>query len=249
MIKAVIIDDEGKARETIRNIIGSYCSDVSIVAEARNVKTGLEVISRHEPEIVFLDIKMPDGTGFDLLNQLYKIEFKLIFITAFDEYAIQAFKFSALDYILKPVNPSSLIEAVEKAKDIIEAENIKLKLDTFLDNVDSPSKEPKKLVLNTHDSIYVVKTDDIIRCKSDQNYTEFFLNDEKKLVVSKTLKEYDEMLSNYGFFRVHQSHLINLSYMVRFDKSEGGFVVMKDEAYIPVSSRKRESLLQLFKNM
>lgn len=248
MIKTIIIDDEPRARDTIADILELYCKNVNVIAQAEDVKSGIKTISQNKPDVVLLDIKMPDGTGFDLLKQLDVIDFKVIFITAYEEYAIKAFKFSALDYILKPIDPDELIKAIEKAEQSFHQENTKLKLDAFYSNIENISKEVKKIVLKTFDSIHLVNVQDIIRCEADRNYTQFFFNDGEKLLVSKTLKEFDEILNEYGFFRAHQSHLVNMAYVKRYEKKGGGYLVMKDNSSITVSFRKKEQLLKLFKN-
>ncbi len=247
MINTIIIDDEQKARETIADILKLYCTNVNIIAQAEDVKSGIEAISQNKPDLVLLDIKMPDGSGFDLLKQLKIIDFKIIFITAYEEYAIKAFKFSALDYILKPIDPEELIKAIEKAGQSFNQENINLKLDAFYSNIENISKEVKKIVLYTFESIYIVNVQDIIRCESDRNYTYFYFIDGKKLFVSKTLKEFDEILNEYGFFRPHQSHLVNMNYIHRYEKHGGSYLIMKDNSKIPVASRKKNQLLELFK--
>jgi len=246
MIRTIIIEDEVKARETLANMLGMYCPSVQIIDQADCVEKGIKSIEYHDPELVFLDIQMPDGTGFDLLKKLKTPNFKLVFITAFEEYAIKAFKFSAIDYLLKPIDPEDLVETITKIEHIIEHENNQIKLKALLENIETISSEVKKIVLKTSESIHIVKVKDIVRCESSSNYTQFFFNDGKKILVSKTLKEFDELLSGYGFFRVHQSHLVNTQYIQSFEKGEGGFLVMTDNSKIPVSFRKKESLLKLF---
>lgn len=186
-----------------------------------------------------------DGTGFDLLKKFEKISFKVIFITAHEEHAIKAFKFSALDYILKPLTAGELLNAVEKVIDLKQKEETELKLSAFLSNLD----KIKKIVLKTAESIHIVQVKNIIRCEADVNYTTFFLDNDDKLVVSKTLKEYSELLEPSGFYRTHQSHLVNLDHILRYDKTEGGHLVMADESIVPVSSRKRDNLFKVFENM
>lgn len=249
MIRAIIIDDESKAREAINDLILLGGSNVNIIAEAENVENGINAIKEHKPDLVFLDIQMPDGTGFDLLKHFSNPDFKVIFITAFEEYALQGFKFCAIDYLLKPINPREFIKAIDKVKELSEKDNLKLQLEAFFSNIDDKNNQKKKLVLKTSESIHLVNVHDIIRCESDKCYTEFHLNNNKKIVVSKVLKEFDDLLNEYGFIRPHQSHLINLNYIESFEKSEGGFIRMCDNASIPVSSRKKESVLRIFENL
>ncbi|MCD4747129.1 MAG: LytTR family DNA-binding domain-containing protein [Bacteroidales bacterium] len=245
MISIVIIDDEPKARETIINILKLSKAGINIVGQAEDVSSGYDIIILKNPDLVLLDINLPDGTGFDLLKKFEKINFKVIFITAYEEHAIKAFKFNALDYILKPVTAGDLIQAVEKAGESIYKEETGIQLSALLSNLN----KIKKIVLKTAESIHLINVKDIIRCESDVNYTIFHLINDEKLMVSKTLKEYTELLESVGFFRTHQSHLVNLDHIVRYDKAEGGHLVMDDESIVPVSSRKKENLLMLFENM
>ena len=247
-MRTVIIDDEENARQTIIKMISQECDDVQIAAEAGDIKSGLEVINKYKPEIVLLDIQLPDGTGFDLLSKLENYDFKLIFITAYEEYAVKAFKFSAIDYLLKPFDPDQVKKALKRAREVMEKEDTQLKLNAFLSNIENISKEVKKIVLKTSDSIHLVNVQDIIRCQSDCNYTYFYLYGGKKLIVSRTLKEFDSMLTPYGFFRVHQSHLVNLNYMDYF-KKENEKIILKDGSSVPVSHRKKEQLIKIFNSL
>jgi two-component system LytT family response regulator len=248
-MRTLVIDDEEKARKTIIGFLSMYCKDVEVVAQAENVQSGINAINQHQPELVFLDINMPDGTGFDLLKLLGNFTFKLIFVTAYEEFAVKAFKFSAIDYILKPINPNELIEAVEKAKLLIDKENFELRYKAFLLNYENKLKPDKKLVLKTSESIFMVEVKDIVRCEADGGYTIFFLNDTRKIMVSKNLKEYEDMLTEFSFFRPHHSHLVNLNYMQSFEKRDGGYILMKDKSMVPVSTRRKDELLAVFENM
>ncbi len=245
MTSIVVIDDEPKARETIINILALCPVEISVVGEAEDVQSGYDIISKKNPDLILLDINLPDGTGFDLLKKFEKIRFKIIFITAHEEHAIKAFKYSALDYILKPVIAGELIRAVVKATDTLHIEETELKFAAFLSNLD----KLKKLVLKTSESIHIINVNDIIRCEADINYTTFYLKNGKKLLVSKTLKEYAELLKHSDFYRTHQSHLVNLDHISRYDKMEGGHLVMIDESIVPVSTRKKEQLFRFFENI
>ena len=249
MIKTIIIDDEVKARETIANMLQTYCSDIEVIAMAGSVKEGVKVLAKKKPDLVFLDIKMGDGTGFDLLRKLKEVNFMLIFITAFEEFAIRAIKFSALDYILKPLDPDELVNAVEKAKFTIEKENVSMRLEALYENLDVLNSNSKKIVLKTTSSVHIVNITDIIRCESEKNYTHFFTIDQEKITVSKTLKEFNELLMDYSFYRVHQSHLVNMAHVRRYDKQDGGHLVMDDNSTVPVSFRKKEDLMKAFKSL
>ena len=249
MIKAIIVDDEKRARETIRSLVELYCKNVTIVTEAEDIVNAESAITTHHPDIVFLDISMPGGNGFELLKKYRVLPFKLISITAHNEFAVKAFKYSALDYLLKPINPDELIAAVDKASSLIDKENLSQRLEIFMANMESKSTDVKKIVLKTSDSIHVINVNDIVRCEADRNYSSFFLTNKKTILVSTTLKDYDELLSSFNFFRVHQSHLVNLNHIERYEKKEGGCLIMKDGSTVPVSVRKKEELLVLLQNI
>jgi two-component system LytT family response regulator len=245
MISVLVIDDEQKARETIITILGMSKIDLQVMGEADSVKSGYELILEKHPDLVLLDITLNDGTGFDLLRKFEKIYFKVVFITAHEEYALQAFKFSALDYILKPLIAGDLLRAIEKAHESKLHDETELKISTFLSNLE----KIKKIVLRTSESIHIIPLKNIIRCEADVNYTTFYIDSGVKLLVSKTLKDYSDMLEPMGFFRTHQSHLVNLDYILRYDKVDGGHLVMADNSIVPVSSRKKEELFKLFEKM
>jgi two-component system, LytTR family, response regulator len=249
MMRTIIIDDEEKARKTIYNYLALSCKEVEVVAQADSVESGYQAIVDFKPDLVLLDINLTDGTGFDLLKKFDHISFKLIFITAYEEFAIKAFKFSALDYLLKPLNPQELVEAIEKAGKTIENENVELRFKAFINNFDNKPKTDKKLVLKTSENIHLVDIKDIIRCEADGGYTTFFLTDGRKILVSKNLKEYEDILTEYNFFRPHHSHLVNLTYMLSFEKRDGGSIVMKDKSMVPVSTRRKDELMNIFENL
>ncbi|MCB0805221.1 MAG: response regulator transcription factor [Bacteroidales bacterium] len=240
MFNAIIIDDESSARNALKNLLFAHCSAIQVLGEASNVREGIAAIKEHNPDLVFLDVQMPDGTGFDLLKQLPKVTFKVIFASAYDKFAIQAFRFSALDYLQKPIEAESLIEACAKLQSEDPISELRQKLDVLLTN----QNNFEKIALPTLDGIIFVKIKQICWCESDNNYTNFYLNDGKKIVVSKTLKEYDEMLTPFRFFRIHKSHLINLAYLARYRKGEGGSVVMEDGTELEVSRRRKEDFMQ-----
>lgn len=241
----LVIDDEDRARKSIVDLLQLSHFNIESITQAYNVKSGLEAIRNHKVDLLLLDINMPDGTGFDLLKKLDSIDFKIIFITAYEEYAIRAFGFSAIDYLLKPIDPAKLMEALEKARQLVEQESINLKLNALFANLENSNSECKKLILKTAENIYVVSTSDIIRCESDSGYTNFFLVDGKKILVSNNLKDYEEMLNGMGFYRIHQSHLINIKYIDHYSKTDGGAVIMKDNSNLPVARRKKDSFLKL----
>lgn len=240
MIRAIIIDDEFEGRNTIQNILNNFCENISVVGQAENVEEGVNLILRENPDVVFLDIKMPDGTGFDLLGKLSDIDFQVIFVTAFDQYALKAIKFSALDYILKPVDPQQLIDAVNKIKEpAVNFELITNKISTLLRNKNGF----ERITLPTLEGFKFINIKDIVRCEADNNYTRFFLNSGDVILVTKTLKEYDETLSGMDFIRVHQSHLVNIKFVDRYLKGDGGTIVMADGSEVEVSRRRKEEFL------
>jgi two-component system LytT family response regulator len=245
MNSIVVIDDETRAREAIIDILNLSNTDLQIVGQADSVESGYLVIKEKKPKLVLLDINLPDGSGFDILKKFEHIDFKIIFITAHEEYAVQAFKFSAVDYILKPIIAGELLAAIDRAFKEIIKEDTELKLGALLSNLD----KVKKIVLKTAESIHLINIKNIIRCESDVNYTHFYLDNGEKLLVSRTLKEFAELLEPTGFFRTHQSHLVNLDHVIRFDKMEGGHLVLADDSIVPVSSRKRETLFKVFEQM
>ena len=247
MMTAAIIDDEAPAREALNNMLRLFCPNVKIIGQANNVETGYELILSQKPEVVFLDIQMPDGTGFDLLKKFPTIDFKFVIITAYQEFAVKAFRFSAIDFILKPIDPNELINAVEKLNETIWEEEVNQKFQTFIENIQSDEKVPQKIILKTFDSVIVVDKDEVIRCESHNNYTMFYFISKPKVLVSKTLKEFEDMLSSSGFFRSHQSHLVNLNYVKCYKRFPESSILMSDDTTVPVSVRKRDILINLLK--
>jgi two-component system LytT family response regulator len=235
MTQAIIIDDLPHSRAALRADLKDYCPQVEVIGEADGVISGAKLLKDTEPDIVFLDIQMNDGTGFDLLEILPEKNFKLIFTTASNEHAIRAFRFSAVDYLLKPIDPLLLQEAVKKA-----SRGQRERIATLKSHLEGHSQ---RLVLNSQDKVRVVEIAEIIQCESNGSYTIFFLKDGEQVLVTKTLKEFDDLLSPAGFIRAHQSHLVNLSHIREFVKSDGGMLVMKDKTQIPVASRKRASVV------
>lgn len=243
-MKAIIIDDEPANNELMRTLLRTYAPHVELVGEAGSVAEGCREILRLRPDLIFLDVEMEDGTGFDLLRNLRQVPLHVIFITAHQQFAIDAFSFSAIDYLLKPVSPHRLIAAVEKAGQAISSEELLLKMNTLLTHMEAPAGHVKKLVLKTLERVYVVESDEIVRMESSGSYTTVFLADGNKILVSRQLKEFDALLGSCGFVRVHQSHLVNMKHLFYYDKSNDE-AVMKDKSRVPVASRKKEELLKL----
>jgi two-component system, LytTR family, response regulator len=248
MVKAVIIDDIEQARNTLKKDITTYCPGLKVSGEADGVVNGAKLLSKEKPDVIFLDIQMQDGSGFDLLEIIKGTDIKVIFVTAYDAYAIKALRYSAVDYLLKPIDPDELKAAVAKLSDkkINEAKSLEL----LSENIKGKNKSHTKLALHTQEKIHVVNIEDILRCESNVNYTLFHFTPSadgktpKKLLVTKTLKDFEEILSEHGFFRVHQSHLINTRYIKEFIKSEDQ-LVMNDNTQIPVSTRKRAEVMKM----
>lgn len=246
MLKAIIVDDEKDARTNTINMVNTYCSNVQVLATAHNVASGVLAIKEHKPDLVLLDIDMPDGTGFDLLRQLMPINFMVIFITAHAEHAITAIKFNALDFLVKPLDVEDFLLALNKAENNKQELFRNERLQNLLNEIDKPNN--LRIALGTSDTVHFVEPDQIIRIESDSNYSIFYLNDKRKVMVSKPLKEYAELLADYGFFRSHQSHLINLLYLKEYNKKDGGSIILKNNTTVPISQRKKDKLLDAFKS-
>ncbi|WP_020595757.1 LytR/AlgR family response regulator transcription factor [Spirosoma panaciterrae] len=244
MIKAVIIDDEEHCRETLSMQLEKYCPDVTVVATFASAMAGLPYLQQTPPDLLFLDIEMPLLNGFELLEKLPAVPFAIIFTTGYDMYAIKAIRFSALDYLLKPIDRDDLQKAVGKfqRKSIAQmAQQIEILVEKL-----GAKKVRQKIALPTAHGFDVIPTDTIVRCEADDNYTHVVLKTGKSLLVSRTLKEIEELLAGEGFLRIHQSHLINLDELQRYIRGEGGYVVMSDNSSVPVSRSRKEVLLNRF---
>ncbi len=240
-MKVALIDDEDDARYTLRNLLLQEDSRFNI-HEATSVATGLELIDKQKPDLVFLDVMMPDGTGFDLLKQLPAIDFKLVIVSGHHEFALQAFRFSAIDYLVKPVDQDELHETLSRIRSST-AQPWQQIMDVLKQSIQPTKETDRKIVLKDMNAVYVVSVSSIIRCEASDNYTTFYLTDQLPIIISRPLKEYEELLTPLQFFRAHQSHLINMNHLQQFNKREGGSIKMKDGSEVPVSSRKREAIL------
>lgn len=251
MITAILIDDDKHLRKGMKSLMERYASEIVIIGEAESVKTGIVALEKYKPQVVFLDIHLSDGTGFDILEEVSqlngKINTHIVFITAHEQYALKAFKFSALDFLLKPVDPEELQKTIGKIKETLEKNNSFEHIDLLLENIRKKVDHFKRIALSTSDGIHLFEISDIIRCESRDNYTQFYIKNHKPLLISKTLKEYEELLTEHGFERIHQSHLINLAYLKSYIKNDGGYVIMADNTNIPIAQRKRERLQELIK--
>lgn len=242
-LKTVIVDDEPNAVDFINSVIGDHCPELEVVGKAYNVTSGIKKIEEQNPDLVFLDVEMPNGTGFDLLAHFPEKEFDVVFITAFNHYAIKAIKFSAVDYILKPLNITEFIEAVRKVLQKRGSskshgdENFKI----LMENLKSPV--PSRLAIPTAEGMEYLNPKEIIRIEADRSYSWFFLTGNRKILVSKNLKEFQDLLSDRYFFRSHNSHLINLKYVHKFVRKEGGYIEMQDGEQIPISRNRKDIFL------
>jgi two-component system LytT family response regulator len=242
MIKAIIIDDEIHCRKTLGMLLKEYCPGVEVTEQCSEAESGLAAIQKHKPDLVFLDIEMPNMNGFEMLEKLPEINFEIIFTTSYDQYAIKAFRFSALDYLLKPVGREELQTAVQKIARRMQFP-LPQQLEILLQKLHQPVSSVQKIALPTMEGLQMIAVNSIISCESDSNYTIFFLKNKQKLIVSRPLKEIEEMLDEYSFLRVHNSYLINLNEIDKYVKGEGGYLVMTDGTSIDVSRSKKEMLL------
>ncbi|MGB5269929.1 MAG: LytTR family DNA-binding domain-containing protein [Eudoraea sp.] len=241
MLKAVIIEDESSSREILRNYLAKYCKNVNVLGEAASVKEGLELLAQTQPDVVFLDVEMPFGNAFDLLDQLPERSFETVFVTAYNSYALEALNNHAAYYLMKPINIDELIKSVSYVTEIKEKENA-------LENRILKSKLNKaegKITLPQQDGFQVLNISEILYCKADDNYTEIFLEN-KKFVVSKTLKYFEEALADYPFARIHKSYLVNVNEVIKYRKGKGGSVIVSNGKELLVYSSKKKQLLSYF---
>lgn len=243
MLKCILVDDELKSRESLKKLLNTFCENVKVLATCQNVAEALEAIRQEKPDVIFLDIQMQRETGFDLLSKLDTIDFEVIFTTAHSEYAIKAIKYSAIDYLLKPIDVEELKKAVAKVESK-HSNTINDRLKQLLVNIKSVSAENYKLALPTNEGLTFIKVTDILYCKADGNYTEIYMQDGNKHLVSRNLKEYEDLFAELNFFRIHHSILINLNFIKNYVRGEGGHVVMTNNATLDVSRRKKEAFLE-----
>lgn len=243
---AIIIDDENKSRLSLRQKLRDYCPQVEVVAEAADGFEGINQIDNHHPEIVFLDIRMPRLNGFDMLQRLQSKKFHLIFTTAYDQYAIKAIRFSAFDYLLKPVDIEELKEAISRIDTMqMEKDEQDKKLEVLQANLSAPDKMLNRMAIPTLQGLLFFNIDSIIYLEASSNYTHIYFTDQPRLVASKTLKEFEEMLPSSSFFRIHHSHLINLNFIKKYVKGDGGQVVMNNGDVLDVAKRKKGEFLKV----
>ena len=241
---AIIVDDEQHPRDLLNAILKEKYPFVNISATCNGPDQALEAIQTHSPEIVFLDVEMPGKSGFEMLASLPAIHFDIIFTTSYSKYALQAIKFSALDYLLKPIDETQLGLALDKFREKRSLTETTIRIENLLQNLQTAEQSNQKIALPTSNGYLFVRVSDIVRCESQNTYTTFFLSDKNQIVVSRTLKDCEEMLGEYRFQRIHQSHLINMSFLKRYIKGDGGEVIMEDGTRLDVSRRKKEDFLE-----
>jgi len=243
MIKALIIDDEPKSIKVLSTMLCEYCPGVTLVGQAGKADEAVMLVHQLQPNLVFLDIEMPSGNGFDILDRLRPVHFELVFVTAFNEYTLKAFRYNALDYLLKPISIEELQAAVHKAAENIRLKSFNTQLDSFLQNLKKTSLPLQKIALPEKNGIVLIPITDIIRCEASRGYTTFILKNREKVLSSKNIKEYEEMLPENTFFRLHHSHLVNLNYIRMYHRGRGGQVEMEDGTLVEVAVRRKDELL------
>jgi two-component system, LytTR family, response regulator len=245
-MKAIIVDDEKSSRNVLREYLTKYCPGVSLVAEAESVTSAIAEIRLHNPDIVFLDVEMPQGTGFDLLEELEEVDFETVFVTAYDHYAIQAINYSAAFYLLKPVSIDELVSAVEKIQKRRDANDRVQHTQVILDNLHTSGLQQKKIVLPLMEGFEVVRLEDIVACEAHDNFTDFYFVSRPKMMICRTLKFYEELLADSGFMRIHKSHMVNLEHVTKYTRGKGGVITMSNGAEISVSPQKKDDFLEKF---
>lgn len=250
MTKAIIIEDEKQGLNNLKNLLAEHCSDISIIGEAGSVSEGSKLIKSlsPKPDVAFLDINLPDGLVFQLLNDLDKISFEIIFVTAFEKYAIRACQYSSIGYIVKPIDPDELKESVHRIS-VGKGSQMNERMEVFNQHYFNKPNPFRKMSISALDGIYFINIQDIIRCEAEDNYTHIHLSNGDKITASKTIKAYEDMLSSVNFYRVHKSHLINLNFMKKFVKGDGGYLVMDDGKKIEVSRRRRPAFMEQMRRL
>lgn len=247
-IRCVLIDDEVNNLENLQYLLQQYCTGLEIVGKAGSADEAIQLIKTIKPDLILLDIQMPGKSGFELLKSFDTISFEVIFVTAYDHYGIQAIKFSALDYLLKPVDVEELKQAIDKARQRIALKQLNGNVNNLIAYLQKPQQESPRLALPTLSQTYYVKVNEILHCQASDNYTEFFLENGEKILVSRTLKEYAELLKPYGFHRTHQSHLVNTRYVKSLLKEDGSILLLQNNTKIPISRQHLESIKTALNN-
>ncbi len=247
-MKVLIVDNEKEVRGLLKDMIASISADAYIVEEAEGVETGLHKINTFQPDVIFLDVEMNDGTGFDLMNRVSNPAFQLVFTTAHNKYAVQAFKCSAIDYLLKPVDITELELALQKAKTNISGSSLSKQMEILMLQLTAKEPKDKQIVLKDSEASYFVKVQDILYCEAEGSYTKFYLAGEQPIVISKNLSTYEEILGVYGFIRTHHSYLVNPSHIKLYDKTDGGTLLLHNGQTVPISHRKKDFVLHMLES-
>lgn len=247
VIRAILVDDERSVRENLRYLIQEYCTEIQIVGEGATVSEAISEINRHKPDLVFLDIEIREGSGFDVLEHLSVPKPAIIFTTAYSQYAVNAFKVEVADYLLKPIDSQDLVIAVNKVKLRLSRNSLERRLNSLMENLEELSVQSKvrRIGLPILGGMQYFQLSDIIRLQSQSNYTYFYLAGQKEVLVSKTLKDFDVSLASQGFFRVHQSHMVNMDHVVQYHKADGGYIILSDGSTVPLSKSHKEAFIQL----
>lgn len=250
MIKAVIVEDEAKGLNNLKNLLAQYCEEVEIIGEAGSIEEGIELFADPavKPDVAFLDISLPDGLVFQLLNALRPVNFEVIFVTAYQEYAIKACEYSSIGYIVKPIDPDALREAVSRIRSYRGDTQMDKRLDVFSNYYNNPNAFTK-LSIFALDGIYFVNIRDIVRFEAEDNYTHIYLQNGERITASKTIKSYEDLLIPFNFYRVHKRHVINLNFMRKFVKGDGGYLIMDDNMKIEVSRRRRPAFMEQMRKL
>jgi two-component system, LytTR family, response regulator len=244
-MKVLVIDNEPNLRTAIKALLNAFCPEIISIEEADGVQNGFQKIKTFQPDIVLLDVEMEDGTGFDLMKQISNPGFQLIFITAHNKYAIEAFQFSAIDYLMKPVDPDALQKSIQKATGNIRNNSLHQQVQVLLQQLAGIQKNDRKIVLKDIENTYFIKVSDILYCEAEGTYTKFYFSNGDPILVSKNLKEYETILEPIGFVRTHHSFLANPDKIKMYDKTEGGALILEGGLSIPVSQRKKDSVLSI----
>lgn len=250
-MKVLIVDNEKSIRDTIKSALSAFCPQVSSISEAANIKSGIEKINSFKPDLLLLDIELDEGTGIDLLNKFEsKIDFSIVFVTAHSKYAIDAFQHNAIDFLLKPINPEELVKCIHKIEKKIQNELLLSQFQNFKNHDQMPSTFDRKITLREQNAIHILKTSEIIYCFSEGNYTSVHTtSSSKKIVISKNMKYFEDLLNAFDFIRIHNSYLVNSKKIEKYDKGDGGFITLSGGVKIPVSQRKKENLIAMLKKL
>ncbi len=247
-MKILLVDNEKEVRELLKDMITAIAPDIFQLEEAEGVMSGIQKINSFKPDIVFLDVEMNDGTGFDLLYKIGTLSFQLIFTTAHNKYAVQAFKCSAIDYLLKPVDFNELDKALQKAKTNIFGNSLSKQIEILMQQLSAKDSADKQIVLKDSEASYFVKISDILYCEAEGSYTKFYFATETPIIISKNLSTYEDLLSIYGFVRTHHSYLVNASKIKMYDKTDGGTLILTSGHTVPISHRKKDYVMHLLEN-